>query len=59
MLALDPRWLSIELEAIQRDAGEWDKVLKDSYNIAVQRVFEYQAMINTAPNRSDAWDYVA
>lgn len=43
MQSLDPRWLSVELEAIQKDEGGWDKVLTESYEIAVRRVFEYQA----------------
>lgn len=43
MQSLDPKWLSIELNAIQQEEGDWDKVLKDSYELAVQRVFEYQA----------------
>ena len=45
MQSLDPRWLSVELEAIQKDEGGWDKVLTESYEIAVRRVFEYQAEI--------------
>jgi hypothetical protein len=47
MQSLDPRWLSVELEAIQRDEGGWDRVLTESYEIAVQRVLEYQARNRT------------
>jgi hypothetical protein len=43
MQSLDPRWLSIELESIERDENGWDKVFKDSYDLAVQRVLEFQA----------------
>jgi hypothetical protein len=43
MQSLDPRWLSVELEAIQKDEGGWDRVLAESYQISVQRVLEYQA----------------
>jgi hypothetical protein len=51
MLELDPRWLSIELEAIQRDERGWDKVLKYSYDISVQRVFDYQAKLDARKDR--------
>lgn len=40
MQSLDPMWLSIELESIQHDESEWDKVSKESYELAVQRVLE-------------------
>ncbi len=43
MQSLDPRWLSVELESIQRDENEWDRVFEESYGIAIQRVLEFQA----------------
>jgi hypothetical protein len=43
MQSLDPRWLSIELESIQRDENDWDAVFKESYDLAVQRVLAFQA----------------
>jgi hypothetical protein len=47
MLSLDPRWLSIELEAVERDQAGWDKVLTESYELAVKRVLEYQSKQKT------------
>jgi hypothetical protein len=43
MQSLDPRWLSIELESIENDETSWDRVFRESYNLSVQRVIEYQA----------------
>ena len=54
MQSLDPRWLSIELEAVQRDEAGWDKVLTESYDIAVRRVLEYQAKHNSDRNQGTA-----
>ena len=50
MQSLDPRWLSIELEAIKVEDGEWTRVLGDSYEIAVQRVLEFQAKVSSDLN---------
>jgi hypothetical protein len=46
MQSLDPQWLSIELEAIQHEEGDWSRILAESYDLAVQKVFEYQAKPN-------------
>lgn len=43
MEALDPKWISVELEAIQIDEQRWDRSLRESSEIAFQRVLEYQA----------------
>ncbi|QQO14862.1 hypothetical protein JJB99_01305 [Bradyrhizobium diazoefficiens] len=42
MNSLDPSWLSIELEAIQKEQERWDQALKSSYAVAVARVLRYQ-----------------
>ena len=42
MRALDPSWLRVELDAIEREQHNWDRALKASYDVAVQRVFEFQ-----------------
>lgn len=43
MNSLDPRWLSIELEAIQKEQEGWNQTLKTSYEVAIQRVIQHQA----------------
>ena len=54
MLSLDPRWLSVELEAIQEDEADWGAVLRESYEISVQRVFAYQAKYSADPENASA-----
>lgn len=53
MNLLDPCWLSIELDAVQKEQEHWDRALKSSYAIAVQRVFEHQVRLANAPNREE------
>jgi hypothetical protein len=54
MQSLDPQWLSIELEAIQHDDGDWNRILGESYDIAVQKVFEYQARMSSDSSGKEA-----
>jgi hypothetical protein len=54
MQSLDPRWLSVELESIQREENGWDRVFKESYDIAVQRVLEFQAKFEANSQNGDS-----
>jgi hypothetical protein len=45
MNSLNPGWLTVELEAIQKDQERWDRALKISYEVSMQRVFEHQAKV--------------
>lgn len=53
MQYLDPSWLNVELEAIQKEQMHWDDSLRASYDAAVQRVFAYQERVSSEMKNAD------
>jgi len=57
MQSLDPRWLTVELEAIAKEDSQWSSALKVSYEAAVREVRatanEHQAVVS-APKQVPA-----